>query len=133
MSNGTMLTTEEVEAAKAYDPTTPRTVTVELPLSETALQRVRSGFNPDMITDVGKMHVLGAAMITFLEGFYLPVPTKPADDAQPHERHMYLREFRLANEQNRHVSMAITAAEEATMFGVKAITTRTYASKNVKG
>lgn len=132
MSNTTMLTPDEIAKAEPFDPTQPRTVTVELDLSETALLRVRSGFNPDMITDVGKMHMIGAAMITFLEKFYLPVPPKPAEDAEPHVRLEWLRQHRLANEQNRHVSMAITSAEDATMYGVKAITTKPYADKNVR-
>ena len=44
-----------------------RTVNLMVDVSDTALRRVRAGFNPDNLTEVGHLHLLAAAFITACE------------------------------------------------------------------
>lgn len=68
-------------------------------VSKAALDIVRSNFNPSAFSSVDHAKVLGAALITLME---------PTRDAR--------------GEGGRCAALAITQAETATMFAVKALT-----------
>jgi hypothetical protein len=124
----TMLTNEELEAQPR--PTQARTVNLMVDVSDTALQRVRAGFNPDRITEVGHLHLLAAVFITACE--------KLRDRAKPMLPQDGLPEdvpastvWAALDEGARQAAIAITNIETASMYAVKAATAVPYASKNM--
>ena len=109
----------------------PRTVHLTVEVSETALRRVRAGFNPDHLTEVGHLHLLAAAFITACERLrdrekpILPSPDQP-------ENVPASAMWAAVDEGARNANIAITHAETGCMYAVKAATAVVYASKNVR-
>jgi hypothetical protein len=110
---------------------TARTVHLTVDVSETALRRVRAGFNPDHISEVGHLHLLAAAFITACERIrdrekpILPTRDQPEDVPASHM-------WAAIDDGARNAAIAITEAENASMHAVKAATAVSYASKNVR-
>lgn len=108
-----------------------RTVHLTVEVSETALRRVRAGFNPDHLTEVGHLHLLAAAFITACERVrdrekpILPSPDQP-------ENVPASTMWQAIDEGARNAAIAITHSETGCMYAVKAATAVVYASKNVR-
>lgn len=126
----TMLTEEELEQ-QAADPTASRTVNLMVDVSDTALRQVRAGFNPDRLMQVGQLHLLAAAFITTCEKLRDQKKPMLPQDGMP-EDVPASTVWHAIDEAARHSAVAITHAETACMFAVKAATALVYASKNVK-
>ena len=125
----TMLTNEELQRDYPKKGTQSRTVNLMVDVSETALRRVRAGFNPDNVTEVGQIHVLAAAMITFLERLRdRPKPLIPDRDSPQDVPVSALHEA--MEEAARHANLAITNLETGCMYAVKAATAEVYTNKN---
>ena len=108
-----------------------RTVHLTVEVSETALRRVRAGFNPDHLTEVGHLHLLAAAFITACERVrdrekpILPSPDQP-------ENVPASTMWAAIDDGARNAAIAISESETACMHAVKAATAVLYASKNVR-
>ena len=108
-----------------------RTVHLTVEVSETALRRVRAGFNPDHLTEVGHLHLLTAALITACERLrdrekpMLPQHGLPEDVPASHM-------WAAIDDGARNAAIAITEFETGCMYAVKSATAVMYASKNVR-
>ena len=111
--------------------TQARTVHLTVDVSDTALRRVRAGFNPDHVTEVGHLHLLAAAFITACERIrdrekpMLPQNGLPEDVPAS-------TMWAAIDDGARNAAIAISEAENASMHAVKAATAVLYASKNVR-
>ena len=123
----TMLQTDEPsEYEKA---TKGRTVHLTVDVSDSALQRVRAGFNPDHITEIGHLHLLAAIFITACEKMRdRPKPMLPQDGLPEDVPASTM--WAAIDEGARQAAIAITNIETASMYAVKAATAVPYASKN---
>ena len=127
----TMLTSDELQRDYPKKGTQARTVNLMVDVSESALRRVRAGFNPDQLQDVGQLHVLAAAMITFLEKLRdRPKPLVPDRDMPQDVPVSSLHDA--MEEAARHAAIAITHFETGSMYAVKAATAEVYAAKNAR-
>jgi hypothetical protein len=108
-----------------------RTVHLTVDVSDSALRRVRAGFNPDHLSEVGHLHLLAAAFITACERMrdrekpMLPQNGLPEDVPASHM-------WQAIDDGARNAAMAISESETACMHAVKAATAVVYASKNVR-
>jgi len=108
----------------APSPTTARTVTLTLDVSESALQLVRAAFNPDHITEVGHVHLLAACFITICEKMndeILNEQPGPPEDNVPARRL-----WRQLTDRARNAQKASDLIETACMYAVKAVTATYY-------
>jgi hypothetical protein len=126
----TMLTDDEVRDYKK-DSLKSHTVNLTLDVSESALRRVRAGFNPDKLMEVGQLHVLAAAFITMCEKLGDREKPMLPRDGMPEDVPASAM-WAAIDEGARHAHIAITHVETGCMFAVKAATAVTYASKNVR-
>jgi hypothetical protein len=111
--------------------TTARTVHLSVDVSDTALRRVRAGFNPDHLTEVGHLHLLAAAFITACERMRdREKPILPSRDQAENVPASTM--WSAIDEGARNAAIAITESETACMHAVKAATAVIYASKNVR-
>jgi hypothetical protein len=126
----TMLTDDELEDYKK-DSLKSHTVNLTLDITATALRRVRAGFNPDQLMEVGQLKVLAAALITMCEK--LRDREKPMLPSQNEQENIPASKLWDAiDEGARDAAIAITNVETACMYAVKAATAVPYASKNVR-
>ena len=111
--------------------TTARTVTLMVDVSNTALRRVRAGFNPDQLMEVGQLHLLAAAFITACERLRDREKPMLPQNGLP-ENVPASTMWTAIDDGARNAAMAISETETACMHAVKAATAVVYASKNVR-
>jgi len=108
-----------------------RTVHLMVEVSETALRRVRAGFNPDHLSEVGHLHLMAAAFITACEKMRdRPKPFLPQDGLPEDVPASTM--WHAIDDGARNAAIAISESETACMHAVKAATAVMYASKNVR-
>jgi hypothetical protein len=111
--------------------TTARTVHLTVDVSNSALRRVRAGFNPDLLPEVGHLQLLAAAFITACERLRdREKPMLPSQDEAANVPASTM--WDAIDEGARQAAVAITHLETGCMFAVKAATAVPYASKNVR-
>jgi hypothetical protein len=111
--------------------TTARRVHLTVDVSNSALRRVRAGFNPALSEEVGHLKLLAAALITACERLkdrekpMLPTADQPPDLPAS-------KMWEAIDEGAREAAVAITHIETGAMYAVKAATAVQYADKNVR-
>lgn len=104
-----------------YDPTKPIKFSFEQEASPSALLVVRHDFNPGMMTDVARLKLLAAALMTEAERLRDRELAPETDAAGNPNVPNVLRNTRLRAAQ-RNAALAITHLEDAAMHLVKAAT-----------
>jgi|SRR5580765_4523148 len=111
--------------------TRARTVHLSVDVSNSALRRVRAGFNPSLMEEVGHLKLLAAAFITACERLRdREKPMLPTADQPPDLPASQM--WDAIDEGARDAALAITNMDTAAMYAVKAATAVPYADKNVR-